>query len=57
MTQVITALSTLEKDSECDVIIIARGGGSVDVLTDVFAKSIVIFLVALLVLEARRSRR
>ena len=30
VTQVMTALSTLEKDPECDVIIIARGGGSVE---------------------------
>ena len=30
VTQVMTALSTLERDPECDVIIIARGGGSVE---------------------------
>ncbi|GGU61222.1 exodeoxyribonuclease VII large subunit [Lentzea flava] len=30
VTQVITALSTLDRDPECDVIIIARGGGSVE---------------------------
>ncbi|GLZ35586.1 exodeoxyribonuclease 7 large subunit [Lentzea sp. NBRC 105346] len=28
--QVVTALSTLDRDPECDVIIIARGGGSVE---------------------------
>ena len=30
VTQVMTALSTLDRDPECDVIIIARGGGSVE---------------------------
>ncbi|TWP48596.1 exodeoxyribonuclease VII large subunit [Lentzea tibetensis] len=28
--QIVTALSTLDRDPECDVIIIARGGGSVE---------------------------
>jgi exodeoxyribonuclease VII large subunit len=30
VTQVMTALSTLDRDPECDVIIVARGGGSVE---------------------------